>query len=79
MSEQGNRGAKSPHAFMREALGVQSRLLEQRRVLVAAALEAEQSALETGSGHLGPEVDAYFEARAAGRPALRPPLRTWRR
>jgi len=78
MSERGSQGGKSPHAFMREALSVQSRLLEQRRALVAAALGAERAALETGAGHLGAEVDAYFDARAAQRPAQRPPLRTWR-
>ena len=79
MSEQGSGTAKSPHAFMREAMGVQSRLLEQRRALIAAALRAQRTALETGTGYLGDEVDAYFEARAAQQTALHPPLRTWRK
>jgi len=79
MSDRSGTTAKSPHAFMREALGVQSRLLEQRQALVSAALQAERDAVESGSGFGCAEVDAYFEARAAQRSARRPRPRTWRK
>jgi len=79
VSDRGGNTGKSPHAFMREALGVQSRLLEQRQALLAAALRADRDALETGSGYACADVDAYFEARAAQRPGRRPALRRWRK
>lgn len=79
MSDRDGTTGKSPHAFMREALGAQSRLLEQRQALLAAALRADRDALEAGSGYGCAEVDAYFEARAAQRPAHRPALRRWRK
>ena len=70
--------AKTPHAFMREALGVQSRLLEQRQTFVAAAVRADRESTESGSGYDCADVNRYFEARAARRAAPRPPLRQWR-
>ena len=79
MSGESDRTAKSPHAFMAEALGVQTRLLEHRRNFLAAAHAAEQDALESGLGYRAADVDAYFEACAAERtpPPIR--LRKWRR
>lgn len=70
---------KSPHAFMREALGVKSRLLDDRRAFLAAALRADDDALASGEGYAANEVDAYFEARAAERAHPRPRLRAWRK
>lgn len=69
---------KSPHAFMREAMGVQSRLLAQRRAFVTAALLAERAALNDGEGYAAAEVNAYFEARAQELPVSPPRLRRWR-
>ena len=79
MSKDSPPTAKTPHAFMREALGVQSRLLEQRQTFIAAAVRADRKSSESGSGYDCADVDRYFEARAAQRPALRPPLRQWRK
>ena len=64
---------------MVEALGVQARLVEQRRRFLGAALDAEQRALESGAGFRAAEVDAYFEARTAEREAPSPRLRQWRK
>lgn len=73
-----DRTGKSPHAFMREAMGVQSRLLAQRRTFVTAALLADRAALNEGTGFLAAEVNAYFDARARELPASPPVMRTWR-
>lgn len=78
MSEDETPRAKSPHAFMREALGVQSRLLEQRQAFVAAALRGAQEAIDTGLGYQEHEVDRFFEAWAAQERPQRPQLRQWR-
>jgi hypothetical protein len=77
MSEHDHSG-KSPHAFMREAMTVQSRLLAQRRAFVTAALLADRAALRDGTGFLAAEVDAYFDARSQELPAPPPLLRSWR-
>lgn len=73
-----DRTGKSPHAFMREAMGVQSQLLAQRRAFVTAALLADRAALNEGTGFLAAEVNAYFDARARELPAAPPVMRTWR-
>jgi len=64
---------------MREALGVQSRLLEQRQAFVVAALRAERQALDASEGYRAEDVARYFELRAAQRRAQRPRLRRWRK
>ncbi len=78
MTDKSETTAKSPHAFMAEALGVQARLVDQRRAFLNAALAAERSMLESGIGHRLADVDAYFDARAAETEALYPRLCTWR-
>lgn len=77
--EQPARIGKSPHAFMREALVVQTRLLEHRHGFLAAALAAERATLEDGRGYAAAAVDAYFEALAAEIAAVEPRPTTWRR
>jgi plasmid stabilization system protein ParE len=72
VSEASGHPGKSPHAFMREALGVQARLREDRRALVAAALAAESGALESAGGYAATEVDRYFAARALEQRVPRP-------
>jgi plasmid stabilization system protein ParE len=72
MSETDATSGKSPHAFMREALGVQARLREDRDALLAAAAAAESSALEMGTGYTAPDVDRYFAALAVQQPAPEP-------
>lgn len=70
---------KSPHAFMREAMNVQSRLVAQRRAFVTAALMADRAALHDGTGYTAADVDAYFEARARELPVPPPESKPWRR
>lgn len=77
MTDQDHKG-KSPHAFMREAMGVQSRLLAQRRAFVTAALMADRTALSEGRGLSAADVNAYFDARAREIPAAPPQPRSWR-
>jgi hypothetical protein len=79
MTDETKRTGKSPHAFMAEALGVQARLVDQRRAFLAAALAAERGILESGNGYRVAEVDAYFDARAAETKAPRPRLHKWRK
>ena len=71
--------AKSPHAFMREALGAKSRLVEQRQDFLRAALVAEDDALASNLGYRELDVDAYFDARAAEQRAPSPSLAPWRK
>jgi hypothetical protein len=78
MSEHGPSG-KSPHAFMVEALGVQSRLLAQRRALITAALMGDRMAMNEGLGFFANDVDRYFDSRALEEPIAPPELRTWRK
>ena len=77
-SDHGDRigSAKSPHAFMREALGAKARLVESRQAFLARALAAEEEALESKRGYRAIDVDAYFAALAAGRSAPLPRLAT---
>jgi len=78
MNEHDRRG-KSPHAFMVEALGVQSQLLAQRRNLITAALMGERMAMNEGRGFCASDVDRYFEGRALEEPVAPPEPRTWRK
>jgi len=70
---------KSPHAFMREAFGVQARMLEHRRSFLSAAANAEDAALRDGRGYAAADVDDYFEALAAEENPPGPRLIQWRR
>jgi hypothetical protein len=79
MTDQPDQGAKSPHAFMAEALGVQARLVEQRRAFLGAALAAEDHALESGQGYRATDLDTYFNALAAEQEAPLPRPRPWRK
>ena len=71
-------GAKSPHAFMREALGAKALRVEQRQAFLRAALAAEEDALVSDRGYRAADVDTYFDARAAEAPASLPMLQPWR-
>lgn len=57
---------------MREALGVQARLREDRQALVRAAAAALAHTLESGKGYPALDVDRYFATRAAHLPASAP-------
>ena len=69
---------KSAHAFMVEAIEQQARLAEQRRAFVADALKAREHAMGTGKAYALGDVERYFAARLAGKPARRPRLKRWR-
>ena len=71
-------GARSPHAFMREALGAKSRLVGQRQAFLRAALAAEDAALASNLGYRASDVDAYFDARAAEQRVPLPSSVPWR-
>ena len=68
---------KSPHAFMLEAIERQTRLDEQRREFVGAAVEARNEARKTGMGYAVGDVHAYIAARVRGEQLPRPKARAW--
>ena len=70
---------KSPHAFMLEAIELQTRLDEQRRDFVAAAVAARADALASGEGYAAADVHHYLAARVRGERAPRPKPRKWRK
>jgi predicted transcriptional regulator len=70
---------KSPHAFMLEAIEHQTRLDEERRAFVAAAVAARSEARKSGQGYAAADVHGYIAARGRGRQAPRPKARAWRR
>jgi predicted transcriptional regulator len=63
---------KSPHAFMVEAIELQTQLAERRREFVTSALVAEQEVAQYGLVYDGDEVLSYLKARLAGTKAARP-------
>jgi len=69
---------KSPHAFMVEAIELQTTLAEKRRAFVSDARKALAHAMRTGKGYTLEDVKAYYAARAAGKKATRPRLKRWR-
>jgi hypothetical protein len=78
MSDDSSARGKSQHAFMAEALGVQSRLVEQRRDFLRAAFAAEDDALATGEAYDALDIDVYFDALALEQPPSLPRLCRWR-
>jgi len=63
---------KSPHAFMVEAIELQTQLAERRREFIKSALVAEQEVAQYGLVYDGDEVLSYLKARLEGRKATRP-------
>jgi len=63
---------KTPHAFMVEALQMQTELAERRREFVQSALLAEQEVAQYGLVYDADEVFSYLRDRLAGRPAQEP-------
>ncbi|MBI3186135.1 MAG: hypothetical protein HYZ28_28700 [Myxococcales bacterium] len=64
---------KTPHAWMIDALEEQATRSELRERFVRDALEAAKEVDEGGPLYAAEDVHAYIRARAAGRPARRPP------
>ena len=63
---------KSPHAFMLEAIELQTQLAERRRAFIKSALVAEQEVAQYGLVYDGDEVLSYLKTRLEGRKATRP-------
>lgn len=63
---------KTPHAFMVEALQLQTELAERRRAFVQSALLAEQEVAQYGLVYDADEVFSYLRDRLAGQPAHAP-------
>ena len=63
---------KSPHAFMVEAIELQTQLAERRRAFIKSALVAEQEVAQYGLVYDGDEVLSYLKARLEGRKPARP-------
>jgi predicted transcriptional regulator len=63
---------KTPHAFMIDAIELQTALAERRREFIATALAAREEVAEYGLVHDGDEVLSYLKARLEGRKPTRP-------
>ena len=63
---------KTPHAFMVEALRIQTELAERRREFVQSARLSEQEVAEYGLVYDADEVFSYLRDRLAGRPTQDP-------
>jgi len=56
-----------------------AKLAQKRAEFVARALDSRLEALESGKGYPAQEVHAWVQARAKGKPALKPKSKTWRK
>ena len=72
VADAASRVGKSPHAFMLEAIELQTQLAERRRGFVNSALKAEEEVAQYGLVYDGDEVLSYFKARLEGRKTARP-------
>lgn len=63
---------KTSHAFMVEALQLQTELAERRHEFIQSALLAEQEVAQYGLVYDADEVFSYLRDRLAGRPAQDP-------
>lgn len=63
---------KTPHAFMVEAIELQTALYERRRGFLADALSAREDVAQYGLVLDGDEVLSYLKARLEGRKVAKP-------
>lgn len=70
---------KSPHAFMIEAIELQTALAEKRKQFVADALAAQREFERTRKAYALDDVAKYLRARIEGKRAQRPRLKRWPR
>jgi len=73
------RSKESPHAFMIRAIEEQVEAEELHSRFLADAARADAAMQRTGLGYASADVNAYLEARAAGRTARKPKPVRWRR
>ena len=70
---------RTAHAFMVDAIERAARAEELRQQFGEEARVAEEETLRSGKAYDAREVFGYLEARARGRKAKRPRLKSWRR
>ena len=70
---------KSAHAFMIEAIEIETSRAERHDAFVAEALEAEAEMEQTGRYYAAEDVFRYVRARAEGKRARRPKPKVWPR
>ena len=70
---------RTAHAFMVDAIERAARAEELRRRFGEEAHAAEEETLRSGKAYDADEVFGYLDARARGRKARRPRLKSWRR
>ena len=67
---------KTPHAFMVEAIAIETERAEEDRAFMQRAIEAKKHYDETGIGYDGNEVHAYLRAKIQGlNPAKPQPIK----
>jgi predicted transcriptional regulator len=70
---------QSAHAFMLQAIERQTRAAEKRRTFVQGALEAREETYRTGLAYDAKDVHSYVKSKLAGKRAVRPKARSWRK
>ena len=58
---------KAPHAYMIEALSIQTTLSERRQAFIASAMKAEQEVADYGLVYEADEVFGYLRAKVDGK------------
>lgn len=58
---------KAPHAFMVEALAIQTTLAERRQSFIASAVKAEQEVADYGLIYGADEIFDYLKAKVDGK------------
>src|SRR5205085_12178584 len=79
VAAQARKLGKSVHAYLLETIERRTTGLESREEFIASALASLEEVRRTGKAYRMEDVHAYFRARAEGKKAKRPKLRTWPR
>jgi predicted transcriptional regulator len=69
---------QTAHAFMLDAIRLQTERAERRREFIAAAQASREEFARTGVGYAMEDVHGYVKARAAGKKATKPKPKRWR-
>ncbi len=70
---------QSPHAFMVEAIRLETERAEKRRRFHADAVAARAAFQRTGSGYALADVEAHYRAKLQGRTTRKPKPGQWPR
>lgn len=68
---------QSAHAFMVEAIRLETERAEKRREFVAEAYAAHAEFARSGKAYALAEVKAHYRAKLQGRRTRKPKLRSW--